>query len=212
MRGASRVLVATDDVRIAAVVRGFGGEVVMTHGSHQTGTDRVAEVAKSLRADVVVNLQGDEPIFDPAMVEEMVAVLARDPEVEIATACHPIQDTESLQSPHVVKVVLDRYHRALYFSRTPIPSGALFDGARALRHVGVYAFRREALAKFAKLPRTPLEIAERLEQLRALEHGMTIAVVETRHATVGVDVPADIKNVERFVEESLDSTHGSKTT
>lgn len=212
MRGASRVLVATDDVRIAAVVRGFGGEVVMTHGSHQTGTDRVAEVAKSLRADVVVNLQGDEPIFDPAMVEEMVAVLARDPEVEIATACHPIQDTESLQSPHVVKVVLDRYHRALYFSRTPIPSGALFDGARALRHVGVYAFRRESLAKFAKLPRTPLEIAEKLEQLRALEHGMTIAVVETRHATVGVDVPADIKNVERFVEESLDSTHGSKTT
>jgi len=212
VRGANRVLVATDDVRIAAVVRGFGGEVVMTRGSHQTGTDRVAEVAKSLRADVVVNLQGDEPIFDPAMVEDMVAVLSRDPEVEIATACHPIQDTESLQSPHVVKVVVDQQRRALYFSRAPIPSGALFDGARALRHVGVYAFRREALAKFAKLPRTPLEIAEQLEQLRALEHGMTIAVVETRHATVGVDVPADIKNVERFVEESLDSTHGSKTT
>lgn len=212
VRGATRVLVATDDVRIAAAVRGFGGDVVMSRGTHPTGTDRVAEVAKTLRTDIVVNLQGDEPIFDPAMVEEMIAVMARDPEVEVATACHPIQDTESLQSPHVVKVVVDQRRRALYFSRAPIPHGALFDGARALRHVGVYAFRREALAKFAKLPRTPLEIAEQLEQLRALEHGMTIAVVETRHATVGVDVPADIKNVERFIEESLDSTHGSRTT
>ena len=205
-------MVATDDVRIATAVRGFGGEVVMTRGAHQTGTDRVAEVAKSLRSDIVVNLQGDEPIFDPGMVEEMIAVMARDPEIDIATACHPIQDTESLQSPHVVKVVVDRRGRALYFSRAPIPSGALFDGARAFRHVGVYAFRRDVLARFSKLSRTPLEIAEQLEQLRALEHGMTIAVVETRHATVGVDVPADIKNVERFVEESLDSTHGSRTT
>ena len=205
-------MVATDDVRIATAVRGFGGEVVMTRGAHQTGTDRVAEVAKSLRSDIVVNLQGDEPIFDPGMVEEMIAVMARDPEIDIATACHPIQDTESLQSPHVVKVVVDRRGRALYFSRAPIPSGALFDGARAFRHVGVYAFRRDVLARFSKLPRTPLEMAEQLEQLRALEHGMTIAVVETRHATVGVDVPADIKNVERFVEESLDSTHGSKVT
>lgn len=205
-------MVATDDVRIAAAVRGFGGEVVMTRGAHQTGTDRVAEVAKSLRSDIVVNLQGDEPIFDPGMVEEMIAVMARDPEIDIATACHPIQDTESLQSPHVVKVVVDRRGRALYFSRAPIPSGALFDGARAFRHVGVYAFRRDVLARFSKLPRTPLEMAEQLEQLRALEHGMAIAVVETRHATVGVDVPADIKNVERFVEESLDSTHGSKVT
>lgn len=212
VRGATRVLVATDDVRIAAAVRGFGGHVVMSRGIHPTGTDRVAEVAKTLRTDIVVNLQGDEPIFDPAMVEEMIAVMARNPEVEIATACHPIQDTESLLSPHVVKVVVDQRHHALYFSRAPIPNGALFDGARALRHVGVYAFRRDALAKFAKLPRTPLEIAEQLEQLRALEHGMTIAVVETRHATVGVDVPADIKNVERFIEESLDSTHGSRTT
>lgn len=212
VRGATRVLVATDDVRIVAAVRSFGGDVVMSRGTHPTGTDRVAEVAKTLRTDIVVNLQGDEPIFDPAMVEEMIAVMARDPDVEIATACHPIQDTESLQSPHVVKVVVDQRHHALYFSRAPIPNGALFNGARALRHVGVYAFRREALAKFAKLPRTPLEIAEQLEQLRALEHGMTIAVVETRHATVGVDVPADIKNVERFIEESLDSTHGSRTT
>jgi 3-deoxy-manno-octulosonate cytidylyltransferase (CMP-KDO synthetase) len=212
VRGASRVLVATDDARIAAAVRAFGGDVVTTRGVHETGTDRVAEVAKSLRTDVVVNLQGDEPIFDPAMVEEMVDVLGREPDVDIVTACHPIQDTESLQSPHVVKVVLDQRGHALYFSRAPIPNGALFDGARAFRHVGVYAFRRDALARFAKLPRTPLEIAERLEQLRALEHGMAIAVVETRHATVGVDVPADIKNVERFVEESLDSTHGSRTT
>jgi len=197
------VLVATDDARIAEAVRGFGGDVFMTRGDHATGTDRVAEVARRLRAEIIVNLQGDEPVFDPAMVERMVRVLARHAGVDIVTACHALHDPESFHNPHIVKVIVDRAGRALYFSRAPIPHGAM-DGAGAFRHVGVYAYRRAALFRFARLPRTPLEKAERLEQLRALEYGMTIAVVETRAMTVGVDVPADVKNVEKVLEHSLD--------
>jgi 3-deoxy-manno-octulosonate cytidylyltransferase (CMP-KDO synthetase) len=197
------VVVATDDERVAAAVRGFGGDVVMTRSDHATGTDRVAEVAKKLRADVIVNLQGDEPVFEPALVERMVAVFAKRAEVDIVTACHALDDAEAFRDPNVVKVVVDRGGRALYFSRAPIPSGAL-DAPGARRHVGVYAYRRAALFKFAGLPRTPLEAAERLEQLRALENGMTIAVVETKQTTIGVDVPADVKNVEKILEHSLD--------
>lgn len=201
VRGAARVVVATDDARIAAAVRGFGGEVVMTRATHATGTDRVAEVAGRLRAPIIVNLQGDEPVFDPATVERLVARLVRDPDAHIATACHRIHDLAQFTSPHVVKVVLDRTGHALYFSRAPIPDGG---AEQAFRHVGVYAYRRAALLRFARLPRTALETAERLEQLRALEHGMTIAVVETEHETAGVDIPSDIKNVERLLKDSLD--------
>lgn len=203
VRGAARVVVATDDVRIAERVRTFGGDVIMTSGDHATGTDRVAEVAAKLRTDIIVNLQGDEPVFDPALIEQMVAVFSRQPDVDIVTACHALHDTDAFRDPHIVKVVFDRRGRALYFSRAPIPAGAM-DGPAAWRHVGVYAYRRAALLKFAKLPRTPLEISERLEQLRALENGMTIAVVETTRETLGVDVPADVKKVEKFLKHSLD--------
>lgn len=211
MRGAERVVVATDDDRIVDAVRAFGGQVVMTRDDHVTGTDRVAEAARKLRAPIVVNLQGDEPVFDPHMVERMVERLQRDPGVDIVTACHQIHSVKEFQSPHVVKVALDRRGNAMYFSRSPIPEGGLATGT-AYRHVGVYAFRREALARFARLPRSPLEIAERLEQLRALENGMKIGVVETKRATVGVDVPADIKIVERVVQVSLDSNERGRTT
>ncbi len=203
MRGVTRLLVATDDVRIAEAVKFFGGDIIMTRGDHVTGTDRVAEVARRLRVDIVVNLQGDEPVFDPRLVERMVAALARDPELDIATACHRIHTVEEFRNPNVVKVIADRRGRALYFSRAPIPDGGLATGT-AYRHVGVYAFRRAALLRFSGLSRSQLEIAERLEQLRALENGMRIAVLETKRATVGVDVPADIKNVERLMVASLD--------
>jgi 3-deoxy-manno-octulosonate cytidylyltransferase (CMP-KDO synthetase) len=203
VRGASRVVVATDDTRIAERVRAFGGEVIMTSRKHATGTDRVAEVATNLRADIIVNLQGDEPVFDPSLIERMVQVCADQPAVDIVTGCHALRDTGEFTDPHIVKVVFDGRGRALYFSRAPIPSGAM-DGQNAWRHVGVYAYRRAALLKFAKLPRTPLEIAERLEQLRALENGMIISVVETKRETVGVDVPADVKKVEKILEQSID--------
>lgn len=203
VRGASRVVVATDDARIARTVRQFGGEVIVTSSDHATGTDRVAEVARQLRSGIIVNLQGDEPVFDPALIERMVGVFARKPEIDIVTACHALHEPEAFADPHIVKVVFDRYGRALYFSRAPIPAGAM-DARGAWRHVGVYAYRRAALLKFARLPRTPLEISERLEQLRALENGMTIAVVETEHETVGVDVPGDVKKVEKLMGRSLD--------
>jgi 3-deoxy-manno-octulosonate cytidylyltransferase (CMP-KDO synthetase) len=206
--GAAAVVVATDDARIAEVVRGFGGEAVMTRADHATGTDRVAEVAESLDVDVVVNLQGDEPVFDPAVVEAMVAALARDPELDVVTACHPIRDGAEFASPHVVKVVVDARDRALYFSRAPIPHGALVGGG-ALRHVGVYAYRREALRRLASLPRTPLERSEGLEQLRALENGMTIGVVRTAVPTVGVDVPDDIKSVEKAMGTTYTTSSSS---
>ena len=203
MAGAARVVVATDDARIAETVRGFGGKVVTTAAGHATGTDRVAEVARQLRADIIVNLQGDEPVFDPALIGRMVAVLAKQPGVDIVTACHALRDTSDFQDPNIVKVVFDTAGRALYFSRAPVPWGAM-DARGAFRHVGVYAYRRAALLKMAKLPRTALEVSERLEQLRALENGMTIAVVETMHETVGVDVPADVKKVEKLLRHSLD--------
>jgi 3-deoxy-manno-octulosonate cytidylyltransferase (CMP-KDO synthetase) len=203
VRGAARVVVATDDARIEEAVRGFGGDVLATRSDHATGTDRVAEAARRLRCDIVVNLQGDEPVFEPALIVRMVAVLVRRPDVDIVTAGHRIHDAKSFHNPNIVKVVTDRNARALYFSRAPIPSGATEAGG-AMRHVGVYAYRRAALFRFARLPRTPLEVAERLEQLRALENGMVIAVVETVRTTVGVDVPSDVKNVEKILGHSLD--------
>jgi len=191
--GAAEVLVATDDERIASAVRGFGGNVVMTRGDHATGTDRVAEVARSLESDIVVNLQGDEPVFNPVMVEEMVDRMGADDRFDIMTACHRIDDPAELQNPNVVKVSVDDDGRALGFSRAAIP------GAPAMRHVGVYAFRRDAVLRFSQLEPTALERSERLEQLRALEHGMTIGVVETDQPTVGVDVPGDLKSVEKHL-------------
>jgi len=203
VKGVTRIVVATDDRRIANTVRGFGAEVIVTSRRHATGTDRVAEVARKLRADIIVNLQGDEPVFEPGLIARMLRVFKRDPAVDIVTACHAMRDAGALDNPHIVKVVFDKRGHALYFSRAPIPAGAVENGG-AWRHVGVYAYRRASLLKFAKLPRTPLEISERLEQLRALENGMTIAVVETRKETVGVDVPSDVKKVEKLLRHSLD--------
>jgi len=196
--GATDVVVATDDARICDAVGRFGGKAVMTRGDHATGTDRVAEVANGLDADIIVNLQGDEPLFDPQMVLDMVEMLESDPTIDMATAAHAIDDEAELKSPNVVKVVFDRSHRALYFSRSTIPSGA--GGTRGgFRHVGVYVFRREALMRFTELPQTPLEQSEGLEQLRALENGMSIGVIETTAKTIGVDVPEDAKTVEKEI-------------
>lgn len=197
------MVVATDDARIAEAVRGFSGTVITTRADHATGTDRVAEAAKHLRSDIIVNLQGDEPVFDPQLIRRMVDVFAKQPGVDIVTACHALHNPDDFENPNVVKVVFDMQGRALYFSRAPVPFGAM-DARGAFRHVGVYAYRRAALLRMAKLPRTALEVSERLEQLRALEHGMTIAVVETEHETVGVDVPSDVKKVEKVLRESLD--------
>ena len=193
---AADVIVATDDPRILAAVREFGGRAAMTRADHASGTDRVAEVAAGLTADVVINLQGDEPQLDPAAIDRL-ADLMRDPASDMATLAVPIADRENYLSPNVVKVVCDDRGRALYFSRSPIPMTREGEPdlaarpARYLQHLGVYAYRRPFLLRLAALPPHPLEEAEKLEQLRVLGAGGTIQVGRVAHAHRGVDTPAD---------------------
>jgi 3-deoxy-manno-octulosonate cytidylyltransferase (CMP-KDO synthetase) len=198
------VVVATDDPRIAAAVERFGGVARMTRPTHRTGTDRIAEVAAGLGCAIIVNVQGDEPLIEPGMIEEAVSPLVSDPEVEMATLRAAITDQADYTNPNVVKVVADRAGNALYFSRAPVPHFRLeaeatgrTDTAVAFRHVGLYAYRRAFLLALAALPQTPLEIAESLEQLRALEHGFRIRTVETHFDSIGVDTPEDLERVRR---------------
>lgn len=207
--GASRcplidqVLVATDDARIAAAVAAFGGTAVMTRTDHPTGTDRLAEVATRLASDLIVNVQGDEPLIDPAMITAAVEPLLADPAIPMATLQTPLTSLEEFRNPNVVKVVTDQLGFALYFSRAPIPYPRDFADQLAARwvelatakHVGLYAYRRDFLLRFPTLKPTPLEEQEKLEQLRALEHGYRIRVVTTAHGAQGVDTPEDLERV-----------------
>lgn len=189
-----RVLVATDDMRIATAVHSFGGEAVMTSPSHQSGTDRVAEAARGLDADIVVNVQGDLPFLQSAMVHDAVALMRAETALPMATIKTPIRDDEEMANPNVVKVVTDREGYALYFSRSPLPYWrGEADGILGYRHIGLYAYRREFLLRFARLDPTPLERAEKLEQLRALEHGFRIRVAETSGEGIEVDTPQDLE-------------------
>ncbi len=203
---ADAVIVATDDVRIAAAVDSFGGQVIMTRADHPSGTDRVAEVARQLDVDVVVNLQGDEPHMDPAILDVLPNLLLSDRAAAMATLAVPMTSLEQWRDPNCVKVVCDRLGRALYFSRSPIPfvrdgvPDFLKQPSRFLQHVGLYAYRREFLLHLATLPPEPLEEIEKLEQLRVLALGHKIAVGVVQHAGRGVDTPADY---ERFVATYL---------
>lgn len=187
------VLVATDDERIVQACRAFGASAVLTAPDHSTGTDRLAEVALSLHDDVVVNIQGDEPLIRGDVIDAVVGALEEDPEAPMATVVHEAEP-EALDDPHRVKVVLDRRGRALYFSRSRIPAG---PATRYWQHVGLYAYRRGFLLDFVSLSPTPCERAESLEQLRALEHGypIRVAVVEA-WGSCAVDVPEDVPRVE----------------
>lgn len=193
-RGVERVLVATDDARIRDAVRGFGGDVVMTRRDHPTGTDRIAEVARGLDAEVIVNVQGDLPLLDPAMVGDALAPLLADAGLPMATISTPIDDREEFENPNVVKVVSDRDGYALCFSRSPLPyhRDGLPSGPLGQKHIGLYVYRRDFLLRFAALAPTPLEQAERLEQLRALEWGFRIKVTEVAAASIEVDTPRDL--------------------
>ena len=200
----SEVVVATDDERIASVVKGFGGRAEMTSTSHETGTDRLAEVAARLDSDIIVNVQGDEPLIEPSMIDEAVEPLLADPMVVMSTLRRRIEDEAELRNPNVTKVVVDRDGFALYFSRAPIPhtrSGS--RPARAWRHVGLYVYRRDCLLQLAALPPSELEQSEALEQLRALEHGIRILAVETNHDSIGVDTPEDLERVRRLMPGAL---------
>lgn len=191
--GVERVLVATDDERVAAAVRGFGGEVVMTSPEHPSGTDRLVEVMGRVDADVYVNVQGDEPLVRPADLAMLVEAM-RDPAVAVGTLCHDIDAAEA-RNPNTVKVVLDNAGDALYFSRSPIPYPRDPDSARYLKHVGVYAYRREVLAGYSGLPRPMLETAELLEQLRLMAAGIRLRVLRVAPTGPGVDTPECLERV-----------------
>ena len=198
--GIDAVVVATDDQRIADAVERFGGFARMTSASHRTGTDRLAEVARELQCSIIVNIQGDEPLVDPASIAQMVDALQADATLEMVTLRTPIRRTEDYASPHVVKVVVDVNDNALYFSRAPIPyqrdQGSPPEGGlHVYKHFGLYAYRRDFLLRLAALPQTALERAESLEQLRALEHGHRIRAVETQYDSIGVDTPEDLERV-----------------
>lgn len=196
---ASKVMIATDDPRIAAATRAFDGQCVMTRRDHQSGTDRIAEVARNLDSDVVINLQGDEPEIDPACLDLLPELLQRN-NAAVATLAVPIRDEETWQNPNCVKVVCDDAGRALYFSRSPIPyvrdgEPDFWGPVRFLQHVGLYAYRRDFLLQLANQPPCPLEQAEKLEQLRVLAMGQTIQVGIVAHAGRGVDT---FEDYERF--------------
>jgi 3-deoxy-manno-octulosonate cytidylyltransferase (CMP-KDO synthetase) len=200
-RNAGRVIVATDDARIVAAVEAFGGEARMTRTDHRTGTERIAEVAAHTDGQVFVNVQGDEPLLDPAAVDTAVTALD-EPGVAIATVAVAIRTPADIMDPNVVKTVLDFEDNALYFSRAPIPwvrDSANKIHARHWKHLGLYVFQREALLEYPTLPQGELERIEQLEQLRWIENGWKIRVAEVEHDAVSVDVPADVERVEKLL-------------
>ena len=206
-RGIARVIVATDDERIRGAVALAGVEVAMTSPDHPSGTDRLAEVARGLDADVLLNVQGDLPLLDPGMIEGLAARMTEEPALPMATVAVPLHDEAEWRSPHVVKVVTDREGRAIYFSRSPIPFDR--DGVRApaepfgWRHVGMYAYRRDVLLRLAVQPPSLLERREALEQLRALENGIAIGVVSWRGSApvIEVDTPADLERARAAMKD-----------
>ena len=200
-----RVVVATDDERIRDAVEERGGEAVMTSPAHLSGTDRVAEAVRDFQGDVVVNIQGDEPMVDPAALDRLVETLRARPEVPLATLRRRAEPGE-LEDPNVVKVVTDAAGRALYFSRAPIPYPRQERESGGWVHVGIYAFRRESLLEFAQMPPSPLERAEGLEQLRALEAGWTVQVLDDAGGSVGVDTPSDLERARALLEPGKKAT------
>jgi len=195
----SRVVVATDDPRIADAIISFGGEAVMTSPWHKSGTDRVAEAALKTGGEIIVNVQGDEPLIDPRLIDRVIEKILEDEEISCSTAASPISDEAVYRDPNAVKVVLDSKGRALYFSRSSIPFYRDRGFGGAYLHVGIYCFRREFLSIYTSLEPTPLEQAEKLEQLRILEHGFSIGVVITDYVSIGVDTSEDMEKVRGII-------------
>ena len=212
-RLADDVVVATDDEAIYDKVLSFGGKAVMTSSDHSSGTDRIAEVAGSVNYDIIVNVQGDEPLIQPEMIDDVISVLD-DPRVSIGTLAIGIKDRRDIFDPNIVKVVYNRDGFAFYFSRAPIPYHrdewkdlehfTIHEShLTVFKHIGIYSYRKDVLAELSKLPPSSLEVIEKLEQLRALEHGFIIKVKETTHDTLGVDTPEDLERIEKCLNSSL---------
>ncbi len=202
----SMVFVATDDERIFRCVQDFGGKAIMSEKEHPTGTDRIAEAAQKMhldRDDLIVNIQGDQPIFNPSLISHLVSPFREDPEILMSTLKHRISDKKEVENSNHVKVVTDKEGFALFFSRSPIPFYRNRRSDRVyFKHLGFYAYRRDFLTKFNSLPEGELESSEKLEQLRALESGFRIKVVETSFDSIEVDTPEDIKRVEEILVRS----------
>jgi 3-deoxy-manno-octulosonate cytidylyltransferase (CMP-KDO synthetase) len=212
------VWIATDDERVYNAAKSFGATVMMTRSDHRSGTDRIAEAAAASTAEIIVNIQGDEPLMDPFVVDDAVRILREDVGAEMATLRAPIHDFEDVLNPNVVKVVTDEHGYAVYFSRAPIPyprakglSGSSLqeivrNNPRLLkhyyRHIGLYAYRRRFLMQFSKWEPSPLELLEDLEQLRAIEHGTKIKVATAPAAPMGIDTPEDLERIRRMVERN----------
>ena len=197
-------IIATDDPAVFNVARKFGARVVMTRPDHLSGTDRVAEVASSETAEIIVNIQGDEPLIDPAAIDTAILPLVHEPDVLMATLKKRIENPREIDDPNVVKVVTDAAGDAIYFSRCPIPylrpDPGRPTGVPYFKHIGIYVYRRNFLLGYSSLPVGPLERAERLEQLRAIENGFRIRVVETDYESFGVDTPEDLERVRKLME------------
>lgn len=198
------IIVATDDERIEKAVRNFGGEVMMTSTNHLSGSDRVAEVATKLSEDIIINVQGDEPLIEPGLIDELCNIFEKS-DVQVVTAKIPITDPKDVQNPNVVKVVCDRNGFALYFSRSPLPGTRSDISVRTyskpvfFRHIGIYGYTKNFIVKFPTLEPTPLELQEGLEQLRILEHGYKIKVIDTEYQSIGVDTPEDLEYLRRVM-------------
>jgi 3-deoxy-manno-octulosonate cytidylyltransferase (CMP-KDO synthetase) len=204
-KSVSEVVVATDDERIARAVQGFGGKAVMTRGDHRSGTERVAEVAARGDGEIYLNVQGDEPLIEPAAIDAAVQILLDNDEVQVGTLAVPIASAKDVMDPNISKVVLDFEGDALYFSRAPIPWVRDAQGpvpAKHLKHLGIYVFRRDALLEFPTFPYGELERIEQLEQLRWLENGFKIRVGEVPFDAVSVDVLEDVARVERIIQKA----------
>ncbi len=197
-------LIATDDDRVYSVARSFGARVRMTRSDHLSGTDRAAEVASAENAEIIVNIQGDEPLIDPAAIDAAILPLVHEPELVMGTLKKRIEDPREITDPNVVKVVTNSAGDAIYFSRCPIPfEREKSESTPYFKHIGLYVYQRDFLLAYSALPVGPLETAERLEQLRALENGYRIRVVETEYESLGVDTPEDLQRVSRLFDASL---------
>ena len=216
----SEVIVATDDDRIFDAVTGFGGKAIMTSHGHVTGSDRIAEVASGLNCDIVVNIQGDEPLVPPENIDQVIRCLDKNPKLNVATLMMAVHESDEISDPNVVKVVADQKGRALYFSRSAIPfhrdewknglpediSKAKEEGmSRVFKHIGLYAYTRSFLLEFTQMDPTPIEQLEKLEQLRILEHGYPIQVEMTEKISMGVDRVEDLEKIERFLDKQNQS-------
>ena len=197
------VVVATDNEEIKNVVENFGGKTVLTRENHPNGTSRIAEVCENFENyDIIINIQGDEPLIEPEMINQLIDTFKKDSDLVMSTLKEKIEDIEMIENPNVVKVVTDKNQMALYFSRSPIPYPREICEENYFKHVGIYGYKREFVIKYAKMDSTPLEQSESLEQLRVLENGYKIKVVETSYKVIGVDTPEDLEKVRNFVKEN----------